>query len=57
MRDIKFFFSKAENNEFLTNLLEGGKVKKYRCQDERCLIVEEVEADISLSDSWFSKNP
>ena len=52
---IRWHFSKAEDNEFLTHLLEGGKVKKYKCRDEKCLFVDEVEVDISLTNSWFAK--
>jgi len=49
------YFSKAEDREFLTRLLEGGKIKRYRCKDEKCLDIEEVEEDISTTDSWISK--
>jgi conjugative transfer pilus assembly protein TraH len=49
------FPSKAEDSEFLNHLLEGGKIKKYACKDVKCLDIEEVEQDISLSDSWFAK--
>ena len=55
-QDIQFYYSKAEDNEFLTHLLEGGTVKKYKCSDkEKCLKVYESEENIQLKDSWFSK--
>ena len=48
--------SKAEDNEFLQHLLEGGKIKKYSCQDrEKCLVVNEIDFDISSGNSWFAK--
>ena len=53
---VQFYYSKAEDSHFLTNLLEGGNVKKYSCNDkEKCLIISENEQVISTEDSWFSK--
>lgn len=53
---IDFHFSKAEDNEFLTHLLEGGRVMKYTCEDsKKCLVVKEVEMNIASTDSWFAK--
>jgi conjugative transfer pilus assembly protein TraH len=52
----KFHFSKAEENEFMTTLLEGGSIKKYTCKDkEKCLVVEEKEEFILPENSWFEK--
>lgn len=51
----QFYFSKAEDNEFLIRLLEGGRITKYRCKDQQCLEIIEVEEDIGSSDSWFIK--
>lgn len=50
------YFSKAEESDFLTRLLEGGKVTKYTCEDKKkCLVVLEKEEEISVQDSWFAK--
>jgi len=51
----KFYFSKADDNEFLTNLLEGGKITKYGCKDTKCLVIEEKEIDVGTQDCWFVK--
>ncbi len=54
--EIRFHFSKAEDTEFLTRLLEGGKVRKYKCRDiEKCLFVDEVDVEISPTSSWSAK--
>jgi len=49
------YFSKAEDSDFLTKLLEGGKITKYTCGDNQCLTIKEVEKEISSADSWFVK--
>jgi len=49
------YFSKAEDQEFIGRLLEGGKIKKYSCRDSKCLDVLEVDTDISSTDSWIAK--
>jgi conjugative transfer pilus assembly protein TraH len=53
---VTFKFPMAENNEFLTNLLHGGTVKKYKCDEKtQCLIVTEVNEEISAKNSWFAR--
>jgi conjugative transfer pilus assembly protein TraH len=51
---VEFYFSKAEDSQFLTSLLEGGNVRKYSCQDVgKCLIILEKDEAISSEKSWF----
>jgi conjugative transfer pilus assembly protein TraH len=57
-QDVKFYFSKAEDHQFLTNLLDGGTVIKYKCQDDKnnkCLTIKETAEVLSKDDSWFSR--
>lgn len=55
-QNVQFYFSKAEDSQFLTNLLDGGIVKKYTCEDkDKCLVILEKDEAISNEDSWFYK--